>query len=189
MNQQREVIYSRRRELMETPEPEAFAGEYIEEIVAEVFAPLEAAKEGPDPESLDAAKAQIEDLFNLRPEITTGAAEEKEMVLAAARGRLEALAASAGDQAKEIIRYFLLDALDRYWKEHLLSMPAMMRTISARIIHQSQRLMYFCGLRRLMARPLARTKQRLVAPSVNTLWTNGLSGHKYIISKPLATQL
>jgi len=122
MNQQREVIYSRRRELMETPEPEAFAGEYIEEIVAEVFAPLEAAKEGPDPESLDAAKAQIEDLFNLRPEITTGAAEEKEMVLAAARGRLEALAASAGDQAKEIIRYFLLDALDRYWKEHLLSM-------------------------------------------------------------------
>jgi len=122
MNQQREVIYSRRRELMETPEPEAFAGEYIEEIVAEVFAPLEAAKEGPDPESLDAAKAQIEDLFNLRPEITTGDAEEKEMVLAAARGRLEALAASAGDQAKEIIRYFLLDALDRYWKEHLLSM-------------------------------------------------------------------
>jgi len=122
MNQQREVIYSRRRELMETKEPEAFADEYVEEIISEIFAPLENAKEAPEPEVLEAARAQIEDLFNLRLDIGTGSSEDKDMALAAARGRLESLTATAGDQAKEIIRYFLLDALDRHWKEHLLAM-------------------------------------------------------------------
>jgi preprotein translocase subunit SecA len=132
MNQQREVIYSRRRELMETTEPEVFAQEAIREIVDEIFAGLESSKGEPESESLEMAKAQIEDLFDLRPEITTGSAEEKEAVLAAALGRQEALAASAGDHYREIARYFLLDALDRYWKEHLLAMDALRDGIGLR---------------------------------------------------------
>ena len=132
MNQQREVIYSRRRELMETTEPEVFAEEAIREIVDEIFAGLESSKGEPEPESLEMAKAQIEDLFDLRPEITAGSAEEKEAVLAAALGRQEALAASAGDHYREIARYFLLDALDRYWKEHLLAMDALRDGIGLR---------------------------------------------------------
>ena len=122
MNQQREVIYSRRRELMGTTEPEAYVREYIEEIVDELFAPLQAAKGAPEDESLDIVRAQIEDLFDLRLEVTAGSTEEKQAVLAAALGRQESLAAAAGDHYREIARYFLLDALDRYWKEHLLSM-------------------------------------------------------------------
>jgi preprotein translocase subunit SecA len=122
MNQQREVIYSRRRELMETTEPEAFVKEYIAEIVDEIFTPLEAAKGAIEDESLNVARAQIEDLFDLRPELASGSPAEKEAILAAAQGRQETLAASAGDHYREIARYFLLDALDRFWKEHLLSM-------------------------------------------------------------------
>jgi len=132
MNQQREVIYSRRRDLMETTEPEVFAQDAIREIVDEIFAGLESSKGEPEPESLEMAKAQIEDLFDLRPEITAGSAEEKEAVLAAALGRQEALAASAGDHYREIARYFLLDALDRYWKEHLLAMDALRDGIGLR---------------------------------------------------------
>ncbi len=132
MNQQREVIYSRRRELMETTEPEAFVQEAIREIVDEIFGQLDRSKGEPEPESLEVAKAQIEDLLDLRPELTSGSAEEKEAVLAAALGRQEALAASAGDHYREIARYFLLDALDRYWKEHLLAMDALRDGIGLR---------------------------------------------------------
>jgi preprotein translocase subunit SecA len=122
MNQQREVIYSRRRELMETTEPEAFVMQAIDEIADEIFAPLEAAKGNPDPESLEMAKSLVGDLLDVREDILTGDAAEKEKILAAAKGRQELLAAAAGEQYRMIARYYLLDALDRHWKEHLLSM-------------------------------------------------------------------
>jgi preprotein translocase subunit SecA len=122
MNQQREVIYSRRRELMETTEPETFVTEYVEDITDEIFAPLVAAKGTPDAETLEIARAQIEDLLDLKAELTTGSETEKQAVLDAAANRQAVLAGAAGDHYKEIARYFLLDTLDRHWKEHLLSM-------------------------------------------------------------------
>jgi preprotein translocase subunit SecA len=122
MNQQREVIYARRRQLMETTEPETFAAEYVEDIVDEIFAPIEAAKGNPDPESLEMAKAQLEDLLDLKIDLATGDAAEKQAVLDAAKSRQQNLSDIAGDHYKEIARYFLLDTLDRHWKEHLLSM-------------------------------------------------------------------
>ncbi|MHC1711991.1 MAG: preprotein translocase subunit SecA [Solidesulfovibrio sp.] len=122
MNQQREVIYSRRRELMETTEPESFVTEYVEDITDEIFAPLVAAKGTPDAEALEIARAQIEDLLDLKVELATGSETEKQAVLDAAANRQAVLAGAAGDHYKEIARYFLLDTLDRHWKEHLLSM-------------------------------------------------------------------
>uniref|UniRef100_I2Q460 Protein translocase subunit SecA n=1 Tax=Desulfovibrio sp. U5L TaxID=596152 RepID=I2Q460_9BACT len=122
MNQQREVIYSRRRQLMETSTPETFASDYIEDIVDEIFVPLEAAKGAPDAESLEVARTQIEDLLDLKIDLATGDAAEKQAVLDAARTRQQTLSDIAGDHYKEIARYFLLDTLDRHWKEHLLSM-------------------------------------------------------------------
>ena len=122
MNQQREVIYSRRRELMATTEPEAFVMASLDEIVDEIFAPLEAAKGTPDPELLAIAAAQIEDILDLKIELVSGDLTEKETVLESAKGRQRELADTAGAHYKEVARYFLLDSLDRHWKEHLLSM-------------------------------------------------------------------
>ena len=122
MNQQREVIYSRRRELMETTEPEAFVTEYVEEIVDEIFAPLEAAKGEPDAESLEIAAAQLEDLFDIKMELAGAGVAAKETVRDAVLSRQRTLSEVAGDHYREIARYFLLDSLDRHWKEHLLSM-------------------------------------------------------------------
>jgi preprotein translocase subunit SecA len=122
MNQQREVIYSRRRELMATTEPEAFVTEYIEEIVDEIFAPLDSAKGHHDPEGLETAAALIEDLLDIKMVLTTGDAQEKQAVLDAALSRQKTLSDVAGEHYREIARYFLLDSLDRNWKEHLLGM-------------------------------------------------------------------
>ncbi|MHC1791689.1 preprotein translocase subunit SecA [Solidesulfovibrio sp.] len=122
MNQQREVIYSRRRELMGSTEPETFVMEHLEEVVEEIFAPLEAAKTGPDADSLEVASAQIEDLLDIKIELQSGDAAEKKYVLDAALDRQRELADTAGAHYKEVARYFLLDSLDRHWKEHLLSM-------------------------------------------------------------------
>ncbi|MFP5259990.1 MAG: SEC-C metal-binding domain-containing protein, partial [Acidobacteriota bacterium] len=122
MNQQREVIYSRRRELMATTDPEVFVMEYLEDIVDELFAPLEAAKGAPDPELLEVTAAQIEDLLDHKAVLATGDAAEKQAVLEAVKGRQRELAETAGAHYKEVARYFLLDSLDRHWKEHLLSM-------------------------------------------------------------------
>ncbi len=122
MNQQREVIYSRRRELMETAEPEAFVAQYLQEIVGEVFAPLEAHKGEPDAEALEVAAAQLEDLLDVKAELVKGDAAERDAVLEAVLTRQQSLAEAAGDHYREIARYFLLDSLDRHWKEHLLSM-------------------------------------------------------------------
>ncbi|KHK01124.1 preprotein translocase subunit SecA [Desulfovibrio sp. TomC] len=122
MNQQREVIYSRRRELMATTEPDAFVMASIDEIVDEIFAPLEGAKAGADPELLAVAAAQIEDILDLKIELTSGDLTEKETVLESAKSRQRELSDTAGAHYKEVARYFLLDSLDRHWKEHLLSM-------------------------------------------------------------------
>ncbi len=122
MNQQREVIYSRRRELMGSNEPEAFVQEHIEEIVDEIFAPFAALKGEPDPELLEVAAAQIEDILDYKIELADGGEAEKQAVLEAVTGRQRELAETAGAHYKEVARYFLLDSLDRHWKEHLLSM-------------------------------------------------------------------
>jgi len=122
MNQQREVIYSRRRELMGSNEPEVFVQEHIEEIVDEIFAPFAALKGEPDPELLEVAAAQIEDILDYKIELADGGEAEKQAVLEAVTGRQRELAESAGAHYKEVARYFLLDSLDRHWKEHLLSM-------------------------------------------------------------------
>jgi preprotein translocase subunit SecA len=122
MNQQREVIYSRRRELMETSEPESFVTEYVEDILDEIFAPLEAAKGEPDAESLEMAAAQLEDFFDIKMELAGAGVAAKEAVRDAVLSRQRTLSEVAGDHYREIARYFLLDTLDRHWKEHLLSM-------------------------------------------------------------------
>ncbi len=122
MNQQREVIYSLRREVMVTETPEALIEGWIDELLDEVFEPLASSKGDHDPEELEAATARIEEIFTVRVPVATGDASEKEAVRQAVTAQLEVFRAGAGEHYKEIARYFLLESLDRNWKEHLLSM-------------------------------------------------------------------
>jgi len=122
MNQQREVIYSLRREVMVTETPEALIEGWIDELLDEVFEPLASSKGDHDPEELEATAARIEEMFTVRAVVKTGEASEKEAVRQAVAAQLETLKTGAGEHYREIARYFLLESLDRNWKEHLLSM-------------------------------------------------------------------
>jgi len=122
MNQQREVIYSLRREVMVTATPEAMIEGWIDELLDEVFEPLASSKGDQDPEELEATAARIEEIFTVRTAVATGDESEKQAVRQSVRDQLETLRAGAGEHYREIARYFLLESLDRNWKEHLLNM-------------------------------------------------------------------
>jgi len=123
MNQQREVIYDLRREYMSVEDMSEVFDAYVGELVDEVFAPLEGApKGGPEPETLEVAAAQAEELFGLRPELVKGDEAEMEAYRARVDEKFATLKASAADHYNEILRYFLMESLDRRWKEHLFNM-------------------------------------------------------------------
>ena len=121
MNQQREVIYSRRRNYMETENPEETVLGFVDDILDDIYAPLTQTKHEPDPESEEIAAARVEEIFNLRTDKAEGM-PDRDALRGAVVNHLQGLKASAPDHYGEILRYFLLDALDRHWKEHLLGM-------------------------------------------------------------------
>ncbi|MFZ5426783.1 MAG: preprotein translocase subunit SecA [Thermodesulfobacteriota bacterium] len=121
MNQQREVIYSRRRHYMSTESPVEDLYEFVDEMLDEICDPLTLSRQGPDAESIEIASARLEEVFNLKVE-DGQPIPSKEDLRAAIIGRFEGLKAAAPDHFAEIVRYFMLEALDRHWKEHLLNM-------------------------------------------------------------------
>ncbi|MFP5222290.1 MAG: preprotein translocase subunit SecA [Acidobacteriota bacterium] len=121
MNQQREVIYSRRRHYMAAENPQDSFLEFVDDLLDDVYDPLTFSKQGPDQETIDIAKARLEDIFNLRWDFEAGV-PTKEVLRDAIVSRFEGLKAAAPEHYAEILRYFLLEALDKHWKEHLLNM-------------------------------------------------------------------
>ena len=133
MNQQREVIYSLRREYMSVGDTGELVDAYADELVDEVFAPIVGApKGGPEAETLEVAASQAEELFTLRPELEKGTDAEMEAYRARVREKFAALKASAGEHYNEILRYFLMESLDRRWKEHLYNMDRLRDGIGLR---------------------------------------------------------
>jgi preprotein translocase subunit SecA len=120
MNQQREVIYSKRRHFMTAEKLEDTFGEFVGAIMDSIYGPLESAKGEPDAESVSIAKAEIEEAFAVR--IGDVPFPSKEDLRTFIDAKIGALRVSAGESFQEILRYFLLENLDRYWKEHLLNM-------------------------------------------------------------------
>jgi preprotein translocase subunit SecA len=121
MNQQREVIYSNRRHFMEIEDPEEIILSYLDDMLEDIWHPLTLAKGNPDQETQEIAAARLEEVFNLRVDFSQGvpAMDAVRKVLV---DKLDVLKAGGGEHYQEIIRYFLLDSLDRHWKEHLLNM-------------------------------------------------------------------
>jgi len=133
MNQQREVIYSLRREYMSLGDMGEVVAAYVDELVDEVFAPVTGApKSGPEPETLEVAASQAEELFTIRPELEKGTEEEIEAYRKKVEEKFELLKTSAGEHYNEILRYFLMESLDRRWKEHLYNMDRLRDGIGLR---------------------------------------------------------
>jgi preprotein translocase subunit SecA len=129
MNQQREVIYSQRREIMGSKELEGLVREFVTDLISEVYSPIAQAKGDVEEETTGMVSAKLEEIFNLPSRDGLPKQEEAE---AKALERLDQLKRDSGDHYPEILRYFTLEALDRNWKEHLLNMDYIKEGIGLR---------------------------------------------------------
>ncbi|MDR2502930.1 MAG: preprotein translocase subunit SecA [Deltaproteobacteria bacterium] len=137
MNQQRQVIYALRRETMESESVEDTVREFLEDALEDELTPLAQSAEGMEEDERIAALRHLNDIFNLsrlmpgvRPEDMRlpGAQDVREALF----GYLDEIKARVPDMYEPIMRYFLLEELDRHWKEHLLGMDQLRDGIGLR---------------------------------------------------------
>ncbi len=134
MNQQRAAIYSQRRQIMGADEErlQEMVEAFTDDLLEELYAPIAASKQ-PDPEDVDYCAARLEDIFDLWDAQTMkDDLPARDEAHAAVMDKFSTLRAGAPDVYREILRYFLLDALDRNWKEHLLAMDHLREGIGLR---------------------------------------------------------
>ncbi len=134
MNQQREVIYTRRREIMTLDDLEPMIMGFVDDLLEDIMAAVEeSGKQGPDEETARGVKSRLEEVFALNrvmpvrdhlPSTQEARAKVEEI--------LAALKDNAGEHYQEILRFFLLESLDRFWKEHLLNMDYLKEGIGLR---------------------------------------------------------
>jgi preprotein translocase subunit SecA len=133
MNQQRTVIYSLRRELMTTDDMENVIQEFMEDVLDEVYAPVDPSnKDASDAEVRSMVRSKLDEIFNLRRADNSKELPPREKAVEGINSLLGELKKDAGDQYVEILRFFLLDSLDRNWKEHLLNMDHLKEGIGLR---------------------------------------------------------
>ena len=123
MNQQRTVIYSLRRDLMQEPDLEPILNEYLSDLLDDMYAGLEISKAARDIEDEKPVRARLSEVMNIDRVLPGDAPlptreEAQELVLSI----MAQLREEAGPLYADLLRYFLLEELDRGWKEHLLNM-------------------------------------------------------------------
>ncbi len=122
MNQQRAGIYALRRRSMLEDDVEETIQSFLEDVLENAFEPVHAAKNELVEEQKAVVMAQLQEIFNLnrfwsKEELPT-LEETRQGVL----DILDGLKKGAPHIYQDILRYFLLEELDRCWKEHLLAM-------------------------------------------------------------------
>ena len=133
MNQQREVIYALRRDMMVEEDLEPVLSEFRNDILDDAYTPLEQADSETAAELRKALQARLADVFNLGRVLAADApvpdrADCEECIHQIFRQLRE----EAGPLYQDILRYFLLEELDRTWKEHLRNMDALRDGIGLR---------------------------------------------------------
>ena len=124
MNQQREVIYARRREIMYAETLDEIVQEYVEDLLSEIMAPVEEAKGkelGEEVEGIICSR--LDEVFDLsRFPGFAGALPSRQQAEDWINEILGGLKTASPGHYQEILRYFILETLDRIWKDHLLNM-------------------------------------------------------------------
>ncbi|MDR3358636.1 MAG: preprotein translocase subunit SecA [Desulfovibrio sp.] len=133
MSQQREVIYALRRELMVEEDLDPVLEEFLGDVLDNEYAPAAAGSPDDGAGAGAAAFRRLREIFNLDrvlgPDAPLPGREECEAHI---RSMLEDLKCACGESWKDILRYFLLEELDRCWKEHLRNMDALRDGIGLR---------------------------------------------------------
>ena len=136
MNQQRTVIYNLRSEFIMEAELEPVLLEFAYEVIEEIYFPIE-DKEQNTEENRSLIGARLLETANLArvlPNLGENQAQipSKEEALVALTQIFAELKEEAGELYEDVLRYFLLDELDRSWKEHLRNMDHLREGIGLR---------------------------------------------------------
>ncbi len=133
MNQQREVVYSQRKEIMFAENLEDMLAECIDELLENELEPTLSMKEQ-DEESLQETRARLDEVFNFSRFEAFQQGELPDMATARSwiEEILQNLKKTDAFPYQEVLRYFLLDSLDRNWKDHLLAMDQLRDGIGLR---------------------------------------------------------
>ena len=141
MNQQREVIYELRRDLMMAEDVESVALDFLDDVLDDIYAPLEEHHQAPDAETNTTIVNRLLDACTINramPEMTPtpGATPPPAPSKAAAREAVLSIFAQlkeeSGEIYRDILRFFMLEELDRCWKDHLRSMDYLREGIGLR---------------------------------------------------------
>jgi preprotein translocase subunit SecA len=133
MNQQREVIYTQRREIMTSQDMRDLVDQVMEEVMDDVYSGVgDASPQSLDEEAASMLRGRLDEVFNLGRIMKDDHLPSKEESLRAVNEHLDRLKEDAGEHFQEILRFFLLESLDRNWKEHLLNMDHLKQGIGLR---------------------------------------------------------
>jgi preprotein translocase subunit SecA len=139
MNKQREVIYSQRREALETEEIhtliQEMEAEALEELV-QIYLPVEAYVDDWDMTGLNEAIRQHYDV-HLTLTSTEVSDLSREALLEHIRTQLDEhytakMQLISPDQCQALERFLVLQMIDKHWKDHLLAMDHLKEGIGLR---------------------------------------------------------
>lgn len=136
MNQQRTVIYDLRKDIILEEDTEPVVFEFAHEVFEDIFYTEHNKKELTDEQKAQIG-ARLLDVCNIGrviPEFLTNQATPitREECDNAFKSILTELREEAGTIYQDILRYFVLEELDRAWKDHLKSMDYLREGIGLR---------------------------------------------------------
>jgi len=150
MNQQREVVYGYRNEVMDSADPRTMIYEVIDEILPKKIASfLETGEEQAEPDyaglvtwlnstfplGLSLEKASLD---------TRSLAENTKYLIGTVKEAYERKAAWENAEAlKGLERYIMLNAVDRLWQEHLYAMDGLREAVYLRAFAQKDPLVEY----------------------------------------------
>ncbi|AJF05968.1 preprotein translocase subunit SecA [Geoalkalibacter subterraneus] len=139
MNQQREVIYNQRREVLGGENIEETVLAVLDEAVEDMVATFCPEKAHPEKWDLDGLWNDFFNLFSFQPQLPEGdlsamsPRELEESLREQARGRLKEKEAEFGTEIMaHLMKMLLLQTIDMQWKDHLLSIDHLKEGIGLR---------------------------------------------------------
>ncbi|MBO4368879.1 MAG: preprotein translocase subunit SecA [Desulfovibrio sp.] len=133
MNQQREVIYTLRRDMMLRDDVDELFKEIAEDILDTEYSILDETSRNPKSEDYQGALRRLRETFNFEkflPEKET--LPDKEKTYSLFTSVLDDLHSILQENSQSILRYLLLDVLDSNWRDTLRAMDALRDGIGLR---------------------------------------------------------
>jgi len=151
MNQQREVIYRQRRDILEGKDLKQVIMELVREKADEITAAFASADLPPAEWDLKGIQDAVYKQFNLRLEDDVPASLEtqtsealSDLIFEAAKAHFDEREAAIGaEDFRQLERMVMLQSLDNQWKDHLLSMDHLKEGIGLRGYAQQNPLLIY----------------------------------------------